>query len=426
MKNLTAMKKLLALIITFSLLTTTFAQDKHWDKALNYYKSGQYDKTIEYSLRNIDRSNSRAGLFYLLGLSNFHLGSHLTKPADKLVRIKKAVNYVYQGQRLDKDSTYYKFISHDLAIFRDSIYSYMKYYDSLKDTRNTRFFAQSIASLYHDTTDIYHQLFDPKPILHQPSLREKQQALVASYKGQTNMTDALGRRQGMWIEKYPDGTIKYMIYFKDGHPAGTFKRFYPNGQLQADLKYEITGHRAAAIFYDQDGHRLAMGYYYDRKRDSLWQFFVDDTIVIREITYKKGLKNGPDRIYSYYYYPNLLRERYWKNDTLDSVAVDYYYDGTPKSFRYYKHGKLNGPFTLLDYNGKVKIKGQYVNDYMEGNWLFYNPNGTIDTVKYHLGQNTNPTMTEAESKILKAMDQAKGRYPEPAEMFKKQFGLQDW
>lgn len=421
------MKKAIFIILLTSLVTSIFAQDKHWNKALSYYKAGQYDKTIEYSQKNLDRSQARAGLYYLMGLSNFHQASAMTRPADKLLRMKRAVNYIYQGQRLDKDSTFYYLLTNDLKAFRDSLYSYMTHYNELEDTRNTRFFAQSIASLYHDTTDVYRQLFEPQPQQKpQPSLKEKQQALVASYKGPTNMKDALGRRQGLWIEKYPDGTIKYIIYFKDGHPAGTFKRFYPNGQLQVDMKYEITGHRAAAIFYDQDGHRIAMGYYYDRKRDSLWQFFVDDSIVIREVYYKHGLKNGPDRIYSYYYYPNVLRERYWKNDTLDSVAVDYYYDGTPKSFSYYKHGVLDGPYSLLDYTGKVKVKGQYVNGYMEGKWLFYNPDGTVDTVEYHLGEPTNPAMTEAESKILKAIEQSKSRYPEPTEMFKKQFGLEDW
>lgn len=421
------MKKAIVLSLLITLITNIFAQDKHWNKALDFYKNKQYDKTIEYSKKHLERSSSKPGLFYLMGLGNFYLAQQMTRPADKMVRIKRAVNYIYQGQRLDQDSTYYNLLATDLAIFHDSLYAYMKEYKEKEDTRNTRFFAQSIASLYHDTTDIYRELFEPQPQQKpQPTLREKQQALVASYKGPVNMTDALGRRQGLWIKRYPDSTIKYMIYFKDGHPAGIFKRFYPNGQLQVDMNYEITGHRAAAIFYDQDGHRIAMGYYYDRKRDSLWQFFVDDSIVIREIYYKKGLKNGPERIYSYYYYPNLLRERYWKNDTLDSVAVDYYFDGTPKSFYYYKHGILDGPYTLLDYTGKVKIKGQYVNGYMEGKWLFYNPNGTVDTVEYHLGEPTNPAMTEAESKILKAMQESKSRYPEPAEMFKKQYGLEDW
>ncbi len=421
------MKKHFLIIVLIISATIAFSQDKHWHKALSLYKNHQYDKTIQYTQKNLDRSTAKPGLYYLLGLCNFYIAQTMNKPADKMVRIKRAVNYIYQGLRHDKDSTYYNLLKDDMKTFRDSLYAYMKHYNNLNDTRDTRFFAQSIVSLYHDTTDIYREIFQPNQQEQpEPGLKEKQQALVASYQGPTNMTDALGRRQGMWIAKYPDGTIKYMIYFKDGHPAGTFKRFYPNGQLQVDMKYEITGHRAAAIFYDQDGHRIAMGYYYNRKRDSLWQFFVDDTIVIREVFYKNGLKNGPDRIYSYYYYPNLLRERYWKNDTLDSVAVDYYYDGTPKSFSYYKHGVLDGPYTLLDYTRKVKVKGQYVNGYMEGKWLFYNPDGSADTVEYHLGEPTNPAMTEAESKIIKAIEESKSRYPEPAEIFKKQYGLEDW
>ncbi len=414
------------LLIILLLAISASGQERIWNKALGYYKQKNYDKAIEYAHKNIDHTQIKPGLYFILGLSNFQQGLQQQKPADRLVRIKKSVNYIYQGYRYDRDSSFQKQLARDLDIFRDSLYNFAQYYYKENDTRNARFFSQAIASIYHDTTDIYRDLFMPKPKPKEPSLKEKQMALVAKYSGPLNQTDALGRRQGMWIKKYPDGTIKYMIYFKDGHPAGTFKRFYPNGQLQVDMTYEITGHRAAAIFYDQDGHRIAMGYYYDQKRDSLWQFFVNDTIVLAEIYYKKGVKNGPERIYSYYYYPNLLRERYWKNGKQDSVDVEYYFDGTPKSFSHYKNGVLDGPFVLLDYNGKVKVKGQYKDGYMEGLWEYHNPNGTVDTVRYHLGEPVNPAMTEAESKILKAMGQAKGRYPEPTEMFKKQFGLEDW
>ena len=419
------MKKHIAiLLLIFSI--NSFAQDKYWDKALSLYQTSQYQQAIEFSQKKLNKTQSKAGLYYIIGLSNFHLSQKTTKPADKSLKIKRAVNFIYQGLKYDKDSIYFRILYDELQNFKDSLTFYMQKAYKSSNNINARFFAQALASLYKDTTEIYHAIFDPKPKQSKLSIKEKHQSIIDQYQDNLNITDALGRKQGMWIKKYPNGTIKYMIYFKDGHPAGTFKRFYPNGQLQVDMKFEKTGHRAAAIFYNEEGQRIAMGYYYDKKRDSLWQFFVNDSLVIREITYKKGLKNGYERTYSYYYYPNLLRERYWKNDTLDSVAVDYFFDGTPKAFYTYKKGKLDGPYTLLYYGGKVKIKGQYINGYMEGKWIFYSPNAKADTVEYHLGKPTNPAITEAETKILKAIEESKSYYPEPKEMFKKQYGLEDW
>lgn len=413
------MSKSIAILLAFIMTFTTFAQDKKWDKILNSYKNQNYQQALQLSEKYIAKKITNPGPYYVIGLSYFNLNK-TQHPKTILPKIKNAVNYIHTALIKDRDSTYYKLFASDLKTFQDSLEHWATaLYPKQKQTAT--YYAQSLIFLFKDTTEIYRKIYPPKPnnpasVAADNSLLPKNTAI--------NQTDQQGRRQGLWIAKYPNGNIKYEIYFKDGHPAGLYKRYYSTGALLVEMKFDPSGHRASATFYDMDGNRIAKGYYYDQKRDSLWQFFINDSIVLKEVMYHKGVKDGFERIYSPNYYPNLLQERYYKNGVLDSVAVDYYFDGTPKSIMFYKNGKLNGPFQLYYYGGGVKIKGQYKNDYMEGVWEFHNPDGTVDTVRYHLGQNVDKKQTEAETKIIKAMEQAKGKIPEPEELFKKQFGLQ--
>ncbi len=412
------MKRVLILVILIaSQLSLMAQQDKRTEKLFSYYQKGEYQKAIEYAQKLRSKNIDKAGTYYIEGLSNFKL----YQTTDKKNYLTKTIGKIYSGMKIDKDSIYSKLFEDELKEIHDTLYSKADSLMQKGDKDQAEYYLKNLVYLFSDTTDYYRELFMPKP------KKEKQQLAVREYNGAINQTDALGRRQGLWVKYYDDGTVMYEIEFKDNHPSGIFRRYYPNGKLMVDMKFEPTGHRAGAIFYDRDGNKLAMGYYYDQKRDSLWQFYINDSIVIKEQYYKKGVKDGPERVYSLTSYPNLALERYWKNGKPDSLYIEYYDNGQPKRMMIYKNGKLNGTYQLFYYNGREKIRGQYKDDFMEGVWTFTNPDGSKQTIKYHKGEPVNAAhMNETETKILKAMEEAKGKYPEPEEMFKKEFGLEQY
>ena len=47
-----------------------------------------------------------------------------------------------------------------------------------------------------------------------------------------NITDQTGKKQGLWIKKYPNGNIQYEGIFKNDHPVGEFKRYSEDKRLQ--------------------------------------------------------------------------------------------------------------------------------------------------------------------------------------------------
>ncbi len=413
------MKKYISLIAVLFSFIVAFSQNVTWQQVLETYRNGEYAKAIDLANSFLVHNDDHPGALYVIALSDFHLAQK-QDTAKQFQTVRHAINMLYNARRLDKDSSYYD-------IFKDDVWDFHKYlYELTLEKAGTngvqaRYLAQSLIFLFYDTTDVYKRYYPDNKgvsqIEHKVTIPEGKEI---------NAYDSQGRRQGLWVKYYSNGNMKYAIYFKNGHPAGEFKRFYPNGQLWVDMKYTPDGRHASATFYDRDGHRIATGYYYGQQRDSLWRFYVNDTVVLREVMYKKGVKNGFDRVYSYYYYPNLLQEYYYKNGKQDSVAVDYYYDGTPKNIRFFKNGVLDGPYQVYYYTGQVQVKGQYKNGYMDGKWLYYNSDGSVDTIIYKNGRPLNDVFTETETKIMKAMEKVKGKYPEPADMFRKQYGLEDW
>ena len=110
-----------------------------------------------------------------------------------------------------------------------------------------------------------------------------------------------------------------------------------------------------------------MGYYYNHKKDSLWQYFEADSIVVSEENYTRGIKNGKQS--TYYLSGILFEETDYKNGQQDGVWKRYYEStGTPIFEIYYKNGKREGKYIKYDLDGEKIISGNYKNDLKDGLW----------------------------------------------------------
>src|SRR5665647_1786479 len=88
-----------------------------------------------------------------------------------------------------------------------------------------------------------------------------------------NQTDANGHKQGRWINKYPNGTIRYEGSFTDDKPVGEWKRFHENGKIKAQMYHIPNTDRATAELFDSNGVRYAKGNYKGTAKDSTWNYF---------------------------------------------------------------------------------------------------------------------------------------------------------
>lgn len=227
-----------------------------------------------------------------------------------------------------------------------------------------------------------------------------------------NQTDSNHLKQGKWIGKYPDGTVRYEGYFKNDKPVGEWKRYNENGKLKAILVYIPNSAKVKAGLYDPNGSLVSRGNFILTKKDSIWTYY-DNGIVIGRESYSNGLKNGK----SVTYYPDgtTLNETEWLNGTLNGAWNEFYSSGKKKSETHYIDGKRQGDSRIFFETGRIQIEGMYDNDHCTGTWKHYNPDGTIKLqFEYKDGILQNPeTFDSLQLKEFKAFDKAKGTLKDP-------------
>lgn len=408
------MKKILLLIFVFPLYLN--AQQKQIKKIENLYNTGQYETCINKNEEYIKKFKDPQ-LYYYQSFAYFQLFK-----ADSNQTVKKNFfnsSMIYLGFAIQRDRTneYKSKFKDILNEIHDTLLSTgKKLYSTNADQSGYCF--KKLASLFKDTTDEYRELFIPK------TPADMQELAFSNYQGKINQKDQQGRRQGLWIEKYPNGVVKYEIQFKDGHPAGIYRKYYENGKPMAKMFFDNTGVRCAAILYNEQGERKAMGYFYNHQKDSLWQYFYNDSIVISEVKYNKGIKNGAERVYNIYDYPNFIMERFWKNGKLDSTYTILYPNGQPKFIAHYKNNLRQGDYAAFDDTGRAVAMGKYENDLKVGEWKYWNEkNKKYVKIKYINGLPENyDQMTDEETKILKQWEKNKGKYEEPDVEVQENYG----
>ena len=108
-----------------------------------------------------------------------------------------------------------------------------------------------------------------------------------------NYTDINGMKQGYWVKKDMNGQKIYEGYFKNNIPYGEMKRYHGNGVLKALMVFDKTNQSKVNVtYFDDTGELSAKGYFYDKQRDSLWQYFGAGAILVGEEHYIKGLRTG--------------------------------------------------------------------------------------------------------------------------------------
>lgn len=227
-----------------------------------------------------------------------------------------------------------------------------------------------------------------------------------------NRTDSNHLKQGKWIGKYPDGTIRYEGFFNNGNPAGEWKRYDENSKLKAILVYHPNSDKIKAEFFDPEGSLVSKGNFIGAQKDSIWTYFDKEVIIGRE-NYSKGLKNGM----SYTYFPDgkIVAETKWENGKLNGVWREYYSSGVKKSEINYLDGIRQGYSRIYYESGEIQTEGNYNNDQYAGTWNFYNPEGSLKfQLIYKDGILQNPQVADSlQLNEFKAFDKAKGKIKDP-------------
>jgi len=193
-----------------------------------------------------------------------------------------------------------------------------------------------------------------------------------------NQTDAQGRKQGRWTKLYEDGKLRYEGTFKDGKPTGLFSYYYPDGKVEATNNHLSDGHTAAAHMYHKNGRMKAKGIYRDQKKDSLWQYYNEDQVLILEETYSREVLDGMQRSY-FVTNGKPVEETTYTMGKRNGPWQRRYDNGKLWSNGSYKDDELHGDYEMNFPDGRPKMRGKYEAGMRTGVWLEFNDNGSVRT-----------------------------------------------
>jgi antitoxin component YwqK of YwqJK toxin-antitoxin module len=192
-----------------------------------------------------------------------------------------------------------------------------------------------------------------------------------------------------------DGTCKYFFEngkilkietFKLGMPEGPFTEFYENGKKKSEGSYAGGEKDGAFKQWFESGTLDCEGKYYKGLQDGMWYYNYPNGKPKMAVLYKRGAET----------------KRKYENGTFK----EYYESLIPKSEYSYENGLRNGPFIEwydvgqytqapatdedremgIVYREKlegtqVRMKGDYVDDKLEGEVIYYRENGAIEKVE---------------------------------------------
>ena len=88
-----------------------------------------------------------------------------------------------------------------------------------------------------------------------------------------NLIDENQKKQGEWLQKHPNGKVRYEGSFVDDIPTGIFNHYNERGILKANLEYYNDGKASSARLYYANGQLSATGVYIGESKDQLWKYF---------------------------------------------------------------------------------------------------------------------------------------------------------
>jgi antitoxin component YwqK of YwqJK toxin-antitoxin module len=150
--------------------------------------------------------------------------------------------------------------------------------------------------------------------------------------GQTiNATDALGRRQGLWVYRDPNMSIEAIEeHYKDGVLEGPVKRYDVYRKRRPKLMLE-TNYKAGKI-------------------DGVFKEYWEKTGRLKTLAY---YENGKKQGYLYWYYSNgnVEAKMFFNNDTLNGVIESYNKQGKIEIKNFVRNGVRSDTFQVTDEKG---------------------------------------------------------------------------
>lgn len=97
---------------------------------------------------------------------------------------------------------------------------------------------------------------------------------------------------GDYIDKYPNGVIKFTGFFRFGQRHGQWMAFYENGIKWSECFYDKGLKHGSTMVYYPNGNLTYSGWYKQDQKDSIWFWYDDKGKEVDRRAYRMGVETG--------------------------------------------------------------------------------------------------------------------------------------
>lgn len=174
-------------------------------------------------------------------------------------------------------------------------------------------------------------------------------------------------RVGQWKFFHRNGQVEQEGSYAKGLPEGEWRWFYPDGELLREESYYNGLPDGMMTEYDEQGNVITQGEYIEGKENGEWFYRAGDSEM--RGTYAEGMRNG--------------LWNYWDLKESMGQANVLRFEGR------FIEDNPHGEHTYYWDNGNRKEEGEYVMGKKEGEWVYFNYDGTpFIVVSYTNGTET--------------------------------------
>lgn len=196
------------------------------------------------------------------------------------------------------------------------------------------------------------------------------------------LIDENNRKQGLWKEFYPGGTIKAEGLYEDDRKTGTWMYYHLNGKTEQTGKYTKGNPVGLWKWYFESGALLREEYFLNGLEDGLSVEFDEKGDTVSRGEYIDGEREG-----SWLFRQGNQQIRgYFKAGKMDGEWKHYFDNGRLSFSGKFADGEPTGRHQAYYETGTIKWEGKYVAGKREGEWKSYAADGTLNlTIDYRNG-----------------------------------------
>lgn len=230
-----------------------------------------------------------------------------------------------------------------------------------------------------------------------------------------NIIDEKGKRHGVWVQQWKDTrNLLYRGQYDHGVPVGVWKRYYPNGDMSAEMTHVKDTTIIDAIMYHPGGKVISsIGRFEKKKKTGLWKTFDSSGKILAEENFVDSLFHGTC---TYFFdHGAVLKKVSYVYGKKDGPEEEFYQNGGLYRLITYKNDQFHGPYRIYTEEGKEEIIGEHYQDQKHGAWTYKEKNGvTKMRVLYKHG-----------AEVRKILDNGKFTEYYPSEIPKSEYNYEN-